>query len=522
MVLSALVFILGFACAAFAAVLLVPLVWRRAARLTRKRLEATLPISINDVRAERDELRAEFSIAERTLERGIDQARQHAAEVRVENGLFAGQIDTLIHDVADRDDKIETFERETAEQSDRISDLEVDLAETESALSTARVDIAGLKLDVEQLTGELQTARTESDTQKVEVIAFKTQSDNLRDNLDERSAALASLEQQFADEQTARRAGAARIATLERTLVSKERELTRQTERVSRLEADQSNVTDRLRKDVEMKARELRDLKSQMTVQVAESSRQGKRAQSLEDQLSRINSELGHVERLLHDTERRATKEIETARKALEAERGRRLELARELAHSTGRSSIEQSALPSVDIRPFETTRGADRNASRPLDRAAVPVNEIKRVKPGPAAEAVAGLSAKLATPAVDLNVDGPSAGHAIQNRIAHLRSTLASDKPKPANGEMATANVDAAEQNLSEVEREKHIHTLASTFSVFEGDVPNSKASSSKNGAVSALSKSSLGKASGRTIDGGKQSLTDRVRSLKERANAS
>lgn len=68
MVQSILFFALGFLCAGFLTVLVAPAVWRRAVALTRKRIEAAMPLTLAEIQADKDRIRAEFAISLRKLE----------------------------------------------------------------------------------------------------------------------------------------------------------------------------------------------------------------------------------------------------------------------------------------------------------------------------------------------------------------------------------------------------------------------------------------------------------------------
>jgi hypothetical protein len=54
---SVLIFTFGFLAAALLALMAAPAMWRRAVYLTRKRIEAALPLSINELNAEKDAAR---------------------------------------------------------------------------------------------------------------------------------------------------------------------------------------------------------------------------------------------------------------------------------------------------------------------------------------------------------------------------------------------------------------------------------------------------------------------------------
>ena len=75
-----MVFALGFLVASLCALLVLPAVNARAARLARRRTEALLPLSATEIAAEKDFLRAEFAVRQRRLERAVEAAgaKRHA------------------------------------------------------------------------------------------------------------------------------------------------------------------------------------------------------------------------------------------------------------------------------------------------------------------------------------------------------------------------------------------------------------------------------------------------------------
>ena len=66
---------IGFLVAALLGLLFVPLVHNRAVRLTMRRLEAATPLSIAEIRADKDQLRAEFAMSTRRLEMSVEQMK---------------------------------------------------------------------------------------------------------------------------------------------------------------------------------------------------------------------------------------------------------------------------------------------------------------------------------------------------------------------------------------------------------------------------------------------------------------
>src|SRR5262249_59297759 len=66
---------IGFLVATLLGLFFVPLVHNRAVRLTMKRLEASTPLSMVEIRADKDHLRAEFAISTRRLETTIEELK---------------------------------------------------------------------------------------------------------------------------------------------------------------------------------------------------------------------------------------------------------------------------------------------------------------------------------------------------------------------------------------------------------------------------------------------------------------
>lgn len=73
-------FALGFLLAALASIITMPSVWKRAVRLTKKRIEAATPITMAEFRADKDQLRAEFALSSHRLEKNIETLRTRLTE----------------------------------------------------------------------------------------------------------------------------------------------------------------------------------------------------------------------------------------------------------------------------------------------------------------------------------------------------------------------------------------------------------------------------------------------------------
>ena len=77
---NSMYFALGLLVAGLVALIIMPAVWRRAVRLTKRRIEAATPITMAEFRADKDQLRAEFALSTRRLEMNVEALRKRLAE----------------------------------------------------------------------------------------------------------------------------------------------------------------------------------------------------------------------------------------------------------------------------------------------------------------------------------------------------------------------------------------------------------------------------------------------------------
>ena len=77
---------IGFLVSMLFGLMIVPLVHNRAVRLTTRRLEAATPLSMAEIQADKDQLRAEFAMSARRLEMSVDQLKNKTTSQLAELG----------------------------------------------------------------------------------------------------------------------------------------------------------------------------------------------------------------------------------------------------------------------------------------------------------------------------------------------------------------------------------------------------------------------------------------------------
>src|SRR6476620_8701310 len=135
---------IGFLVSALLGLLFVPLVHNRAVRLTMRRLEAATPLSIAEIQADKDQLRAEFAMSTRRLEMSVDQMKAKTTSQLAEIGKKSEAIGRIKLELGEKTASLFALEAREKQLSD-------DLHETQQQL--------------EQRTGSLQeTERLLEDT----------------------------------------------------------------------------------------------------------------------------------------------------------------------------------------------------------------------------------------------------------------------------------------------------------------------------------------------------------------------
>src|SRR5438309_9218177 len=86
---------IGFLVAGLLVIGIIPLVHGRAVRLTMKRLEALTPLSMAEIQADKDQLRAEFAMSTRRLEMSVEQLKTKTTSQLTEIGKKSEAIGRL-------------------------------------------------------------------------------------------------------------------------------------------------------------------------------------------------------------------------------------------------------------------------------------------------------------------------------------------------------------------------------------------------------------------------------------------
>ncbi len=157
MIYEALIFALGFLVAGLLTLLILPAVWRRAVRLSARRLEMQMPLSMSEIVAERDQLRAEFALKQRQLEQHSEGLIDTLAEAKAELGRRTILIARLEQDDGATQAQISALNQELDRAQRAIHEAQAELA----AHAKAFYDASGLLDDKHEKILELEAINSE-------------------------------------------------------------------------------------------------------------------------------------------------------------------------------------------------------------------------------------------------------------------------------------------------------------------------------------------------------------------------
>ena len=176
-------FALGLLTAGLLALAVAPAMWRRADRLARTRIESELPMSLSEIQAEKDQLRAGFAVSARRLEMKVEQLEAGANGQLLEISRSRTEIARL---EADRTAKAETIEALESRGAELVNDLEAAearIAEAKAELVARDERLAEQKAAIAAIEAELASAQVLTEEQKMELVARETTIGNLNNSL---------------------------------------------------------------------------------------------------------------------------------------------------------------------------------------------------------------------------------------------------------------------------------------------------------------------------------------------------
>jgi chromosome segregation ATPase len=174
---------IGFLVAALIGVVVIPLVHGRAVRLTMRRLEAATPLSMAEIQADKDQLRAEFAMSTRRLEMSVEQLKARSTSQLADLGKKGDAINRLKIELGEKTAAIFALEARDKALREQLRATEEEVAVKTAAMHDTERTLADKEAELAKLVGALDERSHFADAQKVEIVALKGQIEALKDRL---------------------------------------------------------------------------------------------------------------------------------------------------------------------------------------------------------------------------------------------------------------------------------------------------------------------------------------------------
>jgi chromosome segregation ATPase len=175
----ALLFGLGFLAAAFLVFLVSPAVHRRVVSYTENRMRATMPLSPQEVRAQKDMVRALYAAENARTTQDLIREREKSMSLQLKHdqiardaGHFASEIGGLQSQIADMSVEAAELRSHLRKDENYISQLKTSLHIAEQAASAKEGELDALRIRLNKLAEQ-------SDNLKIDMAARETEIESL-------------------------------------------------------------------------------------------------------------------------------------------------------------------------------------------------------------------------------------------------------------------------------------------------------------------------------------------------------
>jgi chromosome segregation ATPase len=175
-----LIFAMGFMAAALLVMLVAPAVHQRVVRYTENRLKATMPLSPQEIRAQKDMVRALYAAENAKTQHELTREREKSIALNLKNETLSSDAARLVAETKELKVQIEEMSTEAADLRSRLRRGDVEISSLRETIK--RVEIAAAAKDVELENRATRMARmlSDMDTMRIEAMSRDTEIDSLK------------------------------------------------------------------------------------------------------------------------------------------------------------------------------------------------------------------------------------------------------------------------------------------------------------------------------------------------------
>ena len=174
---------IGFLVASLFGLVLIPLVHNRAVRLTMRRLEAATPLSMAEIQADKDQLRAEFAMSTRRLELSVEQMKSKTTGQLAELGKKTVALNRMKVELGEKTAASFSLEAREKALKDQLQAAESEHSLKIGSLREVERMLQDKQAELARVTADLGERSATADSQRVETTALRVQVDALKERV---------------------------------------------------------------------------------------------------------------------------------------------------------------------------------------------------------------------------------------------------------------------------------------------------------------------------------------------------
>ena len=174
---------IGFLISMLCGLMILPLVHNRAVRLTTRRIEAATPLSMAEIQADKDQLRAEFAMSARRLEMSVDQLKSKTTSQLAELGKKTDAINRMKLELGEKNATIFALEAREKAVKEQLRATEEEFAAKTEALRTAEQTLTDKQKELSKTTTQLSDRSVTADSRQIELVALRSQVEELKNRV---------------------------------------------------------------------------------------------------------------------------------------------------------------------------------------------------------------------------------------------------------------------------------------------------------------------------------------------------
>src|SRR3954471_15875361 len=166
---------IGFLLSMLCGLAIVPLVHNRAVRLTTRRLEAATPLSMAEIQADKDQLRAEFAMSARRLEMSVDQLKHKTTSQLAELGKKSDATNRMKLELGEKNATIFSLEAREKAIKEQLRATEEEFTTRTGSLRDAEQALKDKQHELARLSAELTDRSMTAESRQAELVAVRRQ-----------------------------------------------------------------------------------------------------------------------------------------------------------------------------------------------------------------------------------------------------------------------------------------------------------------------------------------------------------